>query len=215
MNLNRNTCNNILAITCILFMFSACVSGTSQPPVSEREEPSTPVSTGVSGVEKIELASIETISVEAPLKAKYDNIVIDDFKSTDQIQSDYPHAVIDCKSRIIGQLKSKNAYKNVTDDPGKTLTGKSVIVNLSVSDIRIAGGAARFWGGAFAGNSYMDVLVEIQDVATKEVVYKKILSTSNNAWGAAWTGGSTDHSLPADLGVLIGEYIYKTVPANN
>lgn len=214
MNPNRHTSYTILALACILLMFSACVSKTNQPPASEKEAQSAPVSTTVSGVEKIELASLETISAEAPLTAKYDNIILKEFTSTDQIQSDYPHAIMDCKARIIGQLKSKNAYKSVTDDPSKTLKGKSLVLNMSVSDIRITGGAARFWGGAFAGNSYMDVLVEMQDAATKKVVYKKILSTSNNAWGAAWTGGSTDNSLPADLGLLIGEYIYKTVPAN-
>lgn len=211
----RKTRNSILALACLLVMLSGCVGKTSQSETSESEEQSTPISKAVSDVEKIELASLETISAEAPLTEKYDNIIIGDFKSNDQIQTDYPHATMDCKTRIIGQLKSKNVYKNVTDASGKTLPGKSLIVNLSVNDMRITGGAARFWGGALAGSSYMEVLTEMQDAATKEVVYKKILATSNNAWGASFTGGSTDHSLPADLGLLIGEYISKMVPANN
>ncbi len=83
---------------------------------------------------------------------------------------------------------------------------------MKVVDMRIAGAQARFWGGAFAGNSYMDILLELRDADSKEVIHKKILSTTNNAMAAAWTFGSSDRSLPSDLGTLIGEYIFRIVP---
>ncbi len=99
----------------------------------------------------------------------------------------------------------------MTDDTNKNLSGKSVLVDMKVVDMRIAGGAARFWGGALVGNSFMDVLLELRDADTEEVIHRKVLSTSNNALGAAWTFGASDKSLPSDLGTLIGEYIFRIV----
>jgi hypothetical protein len=109
-------------------------------------------------------------------------------------------------------LQSKKTYENVTADVSKNLPGKSVFVDMKVVDMRIAGAQARIWGGAFAGNSYMDVLLELRDADSEEVVHKKVLSTTNSAVAAAWTFGSSDRSLPSDLGTLMGEYIFRIVP---
>jgi len=114
---------------------------------------------------------------------------------------------------MISQLQSKGAYQHVTDDTNKKLSGKNVLVDMKIVDMRIASGSARFWGGAFAGNSFMDVLIELRDADTEEVVHRKVLSTSNNAFGAAWSFGGSDRSLPSDLGTLIGEYIFRIVPS--
>ena len=101
----------------------------------------------------------------------------------------------------------------MTDDVSQNLPGKSVFVDMKVVDIRIAGTQARFWGGAFAGNSYMDVLLELRDADGEVVVHKKVLSTTNNALAAAWTFGASDRNLPSDLGTLMGEYIFRIVPS--
>lgn len=100
----------------------------------------------------------------------------------------------------------------MTDDISSNLPGKSVFVDLKVVDMRIAGSQARFWGGAFAGNSYMDVLLELREADSEAVVHKKVLSTTGNAMAAAWTFGASDKTLPSDLGTLIGEYIFRIVP---
>jgi hypothetical protein len=148
-----------------------------------------------------------------PLQSKYDNIVIGDFESSAQIKIDYPKAVRDCEEQMVSQLKSKKSYKNVTDDRAGKFSGKTAIVDLRIVDMRIASSAARMWGGAFAGSSFMDVLVEVRNAGSKEVVHEKLLSTSNNAWAAAYTGGSSDQNLPSDFGVLIGEYLSRIIPA--
>ena len=100
----------------------------------------------------------------------------------------------------------------MTDDVTQNLPGKSIFVDMKVVDMRIASAQARFWGGAFAGNSYMDVLLELRDADSARIVHKKVLSTMNNAMGAAWTFGASDRSLPSDLGTLMGEYIFRIVP---
>ncbi len=40
----------------------------------------------------------------------------------------------------------------------------------------------------------------------------KKLSSANNPWAAAWVGGSSDHSLPADVGRMIAEYLQSVMP---
>ena len=59
----------------------------------------------------------------------------------------------------------------------------------------------------------MDVLLELRDANSEEVLHKKVLSTTNSAFGAAWTFGASDKSLPSDLGTLMGEYIFRIVPS--
>jgi hypothetical protein len=59
----------------------------------------------------------------------------------------------------------------------------------------------------------MDVLLELKDADSEVVVRKKVLSTTNNAFAAAWSFGSSDRSLPSDLGTLIGEYIFRIIPS--
>ncbi|MBU1137621.1 MAG: DUF4410 domain-containing protein, partial [Proteobacteria bacterium] len=141
------------------------------------------------------------------------NIIIRNFTSSAQIQTDYQKSVQDCKTHIIDQLKNKKAYKNVTDS-SKKLSGKSAVVDLKIVDMRITSGATRFWGGAFAGSSFMDVLVEVRSTGSDKILYKQILTTSNSAWAASYNGGSSDTSLPADFGTLIGEYLFKLIPAS-
>jgi hypothetical protein len=83
----------------------------------------------------------------------------------------------------------------------------------SVVNMRIVSGAARFWAGPMAGSSDMSVRLTFTDAATGTVVREKLLSSANNPFGGAWTYGSTDRSLPADMGRIIGEYIAAITPA--
>jgi len=200
-----------LAVICLLLLF-ACAGPSTQQTQTSEEQLSTE-SKVVHGVEKIQLASLEEIPMRESLKANYDNIIVRSFESDAQVQIDYPYALISCKESIISQLNGKKTYKQVTDEIDKIYYGKTVIVDMTIVDMRIASGAARFWGGALIGNSFMDVLLELRDAGTEEVVHQKVLSTSNNAWGAAYSFGSSDRSLPSDLGTLIGEYIFRIVPS--
>jgi hypothetical protein len=36
--------------------------------------------------------------------------------------------------------------------------------------------------------------------------------TANTPWAAAYVGGSSDHSLPADVGRRIAEYVASVMP---
>ena len=207
----RITCFYFLAIVSIV-SFLACAGSPDKSQRSESEEQTSTESKSVPGIEKIQLSSIDLIPTRTPLEVKFDNIIFRSFESTDQFKKDYPYACETCKASIISQLQSKKTYENVTDDVNQSFPGKSVFVDMKVVDMRIAGTQARIWGGAFAGNSYMDVLLELRDADSQEVLHKKVLSTTNSAIAAAWSFGASDRSLPSDLGILIGEYIFRIVP---
>ncbi len=200
------------AIVFMLSLLAACVGGQSGQGSAENAKPEGVVTMTESGVEKQELASIEDMVAGSPLTAKYDNVIIGSFTSSEQIQTDYPEAAADCEKQVVKQLKSRNSYKNVTEEDGKTFPGKTAVVNLKIIDMRITSGAARMWGGVFAGSSFMEVLLQIRDAGSDTVLHEKILTTSNNAWAASYSGGSSDVSLPSDFGVLIGEYLSKVIP---
>jgi hypothetical protein len=204
--LSHRTCRALTATIFLLFLAS-CASG---PATTETEPTET-----MPGVEEIELSSVEEIQQRAPLTTKFDNIVIREFETTDELQRGYPNALMQCKTAILSQLKSKNAYKTVTEDKAAKLTGKSLLVDLKIVDMRIASGAARFWGGALAGASYMKILTRLTDQSTGQLVHEKILTSTTNPFGAAWTMGASDRSLPVDFGQMVGEYLYTIVPSSS
>jgi hypothetical protein len=190
---------HVLAVVFLLSLF-ACAGPSKQQTNVENKV--------VNGVEKIQLASIDYIPARKPLEANYDNIIFRSFECNAQFQKEYPDAPMSCKESIILQLYSKNAYQNVTDDTNKNLSGKSVLVDMKIVDMRMASGATV----SFAGNSFMDVLLELRDADTEEVIHQKVLSTSNQALGKAGSFGGNDKNLPSDLGTFIGEYIFRIVP---
>jgi hypothetical protein len=200
---HRTGCAAVAAI--FVLSLVSCAGG----PATTKTEPADTVS----GVEEIELGSVEEIQQRAPLAAKFDNIVLRRFETTEEYQRDYPDALIQCKTALLSHLKAKNTYRTVTDDGGAKLAGKSLLVDLKIVDMRIASGAARFWGGALAGASYMKLLARLTDGATGQLVHEKILSSTTNPFGAAWTMGASDRTLPMDFGRILGEYLYTIVPS--
>lgn len=149
----------------------------------------------------------------APLANRYSKLVFQGFEADSKISTDYPTALSECESAAIAAVISKNLFDAVEKEKDGVKYGDALMVKGSVVNMRIVSGAARFWAGAMAGTSDMSVRLTFTDAATGTVVREKLLSTANNPWGAAWTFGSSDRSLPADMGRIIGEYIAAITPA--
>ncbi len=147
------------------------------------------------------------------LEKAYSNIVVLNFDSTVEIKKDYPDAADESQSSMISALQMTNAFKSVTaqkDDSG--CEEGTLLVKVYISDLNIVGFWPRFWIGALAGNSYMDCFVSLIDGGTKQELRKKEINSANNAIAAAWAFGSSDRSLPSDMGEIIADYILSTVP---
>ncbi len=209
----KNATKTVLSISLIVPLLLGCVGGKSNTDSTHDVAPESGDTQQISSDGKLALGSLEEIQVNAPINSKFDNIVIGKFTNSQQFSKDYPDAVTNCSDSIVKQLKNKNIYKSVSTIKTQQLKGKSAVVDIEITDMRIASSSARMWGGVFAGSSFMDVKVKVREAEKKEVLHEKLLTTSNNAWAASYSGGSSDRNLPADFGVLIGEYLSKVIPA--
>lgn len=203
MNTTRKTLSVVMVLTLIV---SLCACATTSRTTA------TPAADATQG-DRIEGATMEIVRSATPLKTAYTNVVFNRFEASDQINTDYPDVLTTCKLSIISHLRGKNAFAKVAEDAGQTYPGKTVLVDGKIEDMRIASTAARIWGGAFAGASFMDIRIRLTDAASKAVIHEKVISSSTNAFAAAWNMGASDKSLPMDMGKIIGEYLYTIIPA--
>ena len=186
-----------------IFAFCACAGG--QKTTAAKDEATKPAAESKS-------ATLESVQQAKPLNTSFNNVLLEELKTTDVIKKDYSEALDEFEKSVVSNLKSKNAFARVERDTGAKLPGKSLRVGVKIPDMRIASFGARFWGGALAGNSFMNVELELVDAASGKVLRTETISSSNNAWGAAYAFGSSDRSLPTDMGQVVAEYLYTVVP---
>ena len=184
---------------CLLFVFSACGGGkavksdTAAPAVSPA-------------------ASSAAASKEAPLGKKYEKIVFQKFEFDPKIEADYPGAVAECENSALEATIAKKIFASAEKEATGAKYAGALLVKARVTNLRIVSDAARFWGGAFAGSSDMSLQMKLIDASTGALVRETELSTNNNPWAAAWTFGSSDRSLPSDLGKIVAEYMGTIQP---
>jgi hypothetical protein len=186
-----------------MFVFCACAGG--QKTTAAKDEATKPAAESKS-------ATLESVQQAKPLNTSFNNVIFEELKTTDVIKKDYSEALDEFEKSVVSNLKGKNAFARVERDTGAKLPGKSLQVRVKIPDMRIASFGARFWGGALAGNSFMNVELELVDAASGKVLRTETISSSNNAWGAAYAFGSSDRSLPTDMGQVVAEYLYTVAP---
>ncbi len=147
------------------------------------------------------------------LTKKYTKVVFQGFTADSQTMTDYPTAVSECESSAISSILSKKIFDYVEKEKDGARYNNALLVKGTVVNMRIVSFGARFWIGAMAGSSDMSVKLTFRDADSGTVVNEKLISSANNPFGAAWTLGSNDRSLPEDMGRIIGEYIAAINPA--
>ena len=142
------------------------------------------------------------------LSKTYSKIVLEDFTAKKEITKDYADAVTDCQTNALAVILQKRGFEKVEmATAGKSYDASTLLVSVEITELRIASNAARFWVGAMAGSSYVHAKVKLVNGASGKVEREQLLTTENNAWGAEWTGGATDRSIPKDMGAIIAGYI--------
>jgi hypothetical protein len=86
---------------------------------------------------------------------------------------------------------------------------RKLVIEPVCSDAKLVGGAARFWGGAFAGSSAVVMKVRYTDAASGRVIAEPVFYQRANAMGAAWTFGATDRNMLDRIVDLISDYTAK------
>jgi hypothetical protein len=142
------------------------------------------------------------------LEKTYTKVVLAEFTATKEITKDYKDQVLECQNAARYVLTDKKTFEAVAmAAPAQTLDADTLLVQAEITEVRIPSGAARFWVGAMAGNAYMHVKVKLVDGATGKVAREQLITSENNAWGAAWSWGATDRSLPKDVGAMVAGYV--------
>lgn len=188
--MKRLTLVKTLGVLLILVLLASCGGKQSAP---EQEEAPAPVQ---------------------KLAKKYDTILFAPFTIKEELAKDYPQAASELQHSAMTTLQMEKSFKKVdTASADAPTDGKMLVVKANIIEMRIVSGAARFWGGAMAGSSGVELELRLVDGGTNKVVREEKISSWNNAWGASWTGGSTDNSLVDDMGKITAQYIVDAMPA--
>jgi len=77
----------------------------------------------------------------------------------------------------------------------QTTMGSGLIIEPTVQRLRVISRGARFWLGAFMGESFIDLDLKLTDSATGQVIATPRVQKNAGAMGGAWSIGATDQNL--------------------
>lgn len=158
-------------------------------------------------------ADTEPVITDAPLSKRYSTILVQKAETDKKTETDYPTAASEYTNGLLTELRTKNYQANMAGatDIGRN-TQNSLTIKTKVVSLLVVTGSQRFWFGAMAGKSDMIVEIKLIDDKTGNVVREKVLSTGNNPFAATIVGGSSDKSLPSDMGKIAASYITAIMP---
>lgn len=147
---------------------------------------------------------------------KYKNILFGEFVPGPGVQANVPtvEPLSQCKTTAISYLAEKNIFakvENVGSSQADQDAGQTLIVEGSLTYLKIVSGAKRFWFGAMAGRSIMKIDIKLTDPSTGSVVAQQELMGAPGSMSGAWSVGGTDRALPAKMGYLVGDFILGNV----
>ncbi len=156
-------------------------------------------------------------SAEAPLAKKldkkYENILVSPFTIQPQLAKDYPEAARTLQKSMMTALQEEKTFAHVGTDAGAMpAKGNTLLIKAEITNMRIVSDSARIWGGAFAGSSGVELDLQLIDGKTGKAVRTKKMSSWNNSFAAAWSYGSSDHSLLDDMGKILAGYVVESMP---
>jgi hypothetical protein len=159
---------------------------------------------GAGCAHRTEVQKTDTVLLKGNVRA--DNVYFKDFTSESSVQPP-AGALAASQETAISYLKEKALFKEVDKYREGSSAADAMIVEAHLLDVRIVSGAARLWGGAFAGRSHMKMKVRLLDGASGSVIAEQELLGAPSAMGSAYSAGGTDRNLPIAMGRLIGEFV--------
>ncbi|MFN2644031.1 MAG: hypothetical protein ABR570_03495 [Burkholderiales bacterium] len=86
-------------------------------------------------------------------------------------------------------------------------TGSTLIVQPRVMSLRVVSGGARFFAGAFAGDSSIAMDLDLKDAATGALIANPRIERSAGAMAGGWSIGATDRNLMDYIADIAGQYL--------
>jgi hypothetical protein len=149
-----------------------------------------------------------------PLDKVYKKIILQKFEVDQDLEKEFPEAVISCESTTMNELLKKNAAPII--EKARLSTSKdaaALIVKTRITSIKMAGTSARGLSGEHVGKSEMVAEVRLIDAQTKKILRKEVITT-DNLFLSSTSGKLSERSVPAELGKMISEYISQSVGRN-
>jgi len=84
---------------------------------------------------------------------------------------------------------------------------KTLIIHPRAMKIQVFSGATRFFAGALAGDSSVDMDLQLKDAATGAVIAQPRIVRSANAMAGAWSVGTTDRNLLEYIADITYQYL--------
>jgi len=193
----------------LLFALTACAGRKAQTETAAAPEKAVTKETAAKDTTAKDTAAPQTTK----LAKNYTKVMCYEFSSTPEVAKSYPKAAGEVQHSMMSALGMKNAFQEVGMRKEGKADGQTLQVKATITELRLVSTGARVWGGAFAGRSHVALDVELIDGATQKTVHQEKISSANNAWGASYTGGSSDKTLLSNTGKIIADYIAGVNPS--
>jgi hypothetical protein len=93
--------------------------------------------------------------------------------------------------------------------------GRTLLIEPTVQQLRIVSGGARFWVGAMAGESVVDVDLKLVEKGTGREIGRTRIVRGSGAMAGGWSVGATDRNLLDYIVDICHEYLQQNYQRQN
>lgn len=83
----------------------------------------------------------------------------------------------------------------------------TLVIKPKLVGLRIVSGGARFWAGAFAGNSFVDMNLVLENGESGEIISNVRVARNADAMSGAWSIGKSDQNLDEYVVSIVHKYL--------
>ena len=80
-------------------------------------------------------------------------------------------------------------------------------IQTTLTQLKIVSGGARFWAGAFAGDSFIDMDLELVDKQSGEQIASVRIRRDADSMTGAWSIGKSDQNLDDYIVSIVHQYL--------
>ena len=151
--------------------------------------------------------SARLVAPTTPLSS-YGTFELKPMEMAPEVANDSAKAAVakDLEARVQARMQPLLAQWNA-QGANSVAAGRTLIVQPRAIKIRMIGGANRFFAGAFAGDSSIDMDLELKEAATGTVIAKPRIVRNANAIAGTWSVGATDRNLLDYIADIATQYL--------
>jgi hypothetical protein len=159
---------------------------------------------------RAKVAQEESVRLAAPTTplSSYGTFELKPMEMGPEVANDSAKAAVarDLEARLQARVQPLLAQWNA-QGASSAAASRTLIVQPRAMKIRMIGGANRFFAGAFAGDSSVDMDLELKEAATGAVIAKPRIARNANAMAGAWSFGATDRNLMDYIADIATQYL--------